>query len=81
MVARFFWLCPTAHPLVGCRDPLSRVIHLGQVVWNIGRKGRRWVGDEFWARREQLPKKFEVIDGELLWSDEERITSGPRAGA
>ena len=43
------------------------------VAWNIGRTGRRWVGNELRVRVDLLPEKFEVIDGELLWSDEERL--------
>ena len=44
-----------------------------QVKWNIQRTGRVWDGDELSARLRCLPEKFEVIDGELLWSDEERL--------
>jgi len=43
------------------------------VEWRIGRVGRRWVGNELRQRVDLLPEKFEVIDGELLWSEEERL--------
>ncbi len=46
---------------------------MASVVWNIGRIGRRWAGSELRQRVDLLPEKFEVIDGELLWSDEERL--------
>ena len=46
---------------------------MASVAWNIRRTGRRWVGNELRARVDLLPEKFEVIDGELLWSDEERL--------
>ncbi len=46
---------------------------MASVAWIIGRTGRRWVGNELRARVDLLPEKFEVIDGELLWSDEERL--------
>ena len=46
---------------------------MASVVWNIGRIGRRWVGNELRQRVDLLPEKFEVIDGELLWTDEERL--------
>jgi hypothetical protein len=46
---------------------------MASVAWNIGRTGRRWIGNELRVRVDLLPEKFEVIDGELLWSDEERV--------
>ena len=46
---------------------------MASVAWNIRRTGRRWVGNELRVRVDLLPEKFEVIDGELLWSDEERL--------
>lgn len=46
---------------------------MASVAWNIRRTGRRWVGNELRVRLDLLPEKFEVIDGELLWSDEERL--------
>ncbi len=46
---------------------------MASVAWIIGRTGRRWVGNELRERVDLLPEKFEVIDGELLWSDEERL--------
>ncbi len=44
-----------------------------RVRWNIQRAGRVWEGDELTARLPWLPEKFEVIDGALLWSEEERL--------
>lgn len=42
--------------------------------WDIRREGRRWEPGELRARYEALPElKFEVIDGQLLWTDEERL--------
>ena len=46
---------------------------MAAVEWRIGRVGRRWVGNELRQRVDLLPEKFEVIDGELLWSEEERL--------
>lgn len=41
--------------------------------WNIEREGRRWTGAEARERWELTPEKIELIDGKLLWSDEDRI--------
>jgi hypothetical protein len=44
-----------------------------EIRWDIRREGRKWRGGESVARFEAVPHRFEVIDGELLWSDEERL--------
>ena len=40
--------------------------------WDIRSKGRSWRGDEAWDRYQLTPEKIEMIDGKLLWSDEDR---------
>jgi hypothetical protein len=40
---------------------------------HIRREGREWSGTEGYARFELTPEKFEMIDGKLFWSDEERV--------
>jgi hypothetical protein len=42
--------------------------------WDIRNEGRSWRGDEAWDRYQLTPEKFEMIDGKLLWSDEDRET-------
>jgi len=42
--------------------------------WNIQREDRAWTGDEWNARRELTPEKIELIDGQLFWSDEDRLS-------
>ena len=41
--------------------------------WDIRRKGRAW-GSEALARFELTPRKFEMIEGKLFWSERERLT-------
>ena len=41
--------------------------------WDIRRQGRAWSGDEGYRRLDLTPEKFEMIDGKLLWDDEQRI--------
>jgi len=45
---------------------------MDQSNWDIREEGRSWRNDEVWQRFELLPRKFEMIDGQLLLSDEER---------
>jgi hypothetical protein len=45
-----------------------------EVKWDIRREGRAWTGEECLVRFELGPEKFEVIDGKLLWSDEELMS-------
>jgi hypothetical protein len=46
---------------------------LNEIRWDIRREGHKWRGGESIVRFESVPYRFEVIDGELLWSDEERL--------
>lgn len=41
--------------------------------WDIRREGRAWRAEAF-ERYQMTPEKFEMIDGKLFWSDEERLT-------
>ncbi len=40
--------------------------------WDIRRQGRAWK-QEARARYSLTPEKIEMIDGKLLWSEEERV--------
>lgn len=42
--------------------------------WDIRREGRAWVRGEGLERYSLTPEKIELIDGKLLWDDEERLT-------
>ncbi len=42
--------------------------------WNIGRRGRIWSDDECMPRYSMAPEKIELINGQLFWSEEERLT-------
>lgn len=42
--------------------------------WTIELEGRRWTGDEVAAKVDALPAPIEVVEGRLLWSDDERFT-------
>lgn len=44
------------------------------VRWDIRREGRPWSGGEALQRFELTPEKFEMVDGRLFWSDDERLT-------
>ena len=46
---------------------------MNDINWNIKRKGRVWTEKEAWPRCEMIPEKTEMIDGKLLWSDEDRL--------
>jgi|GEM_PF-683752 len=41
--------------------------------WDIRREGRAWSDDEFPARWALTPEKYEVWDGKMLWTDEDRL--------
>jgi hypothetical protein len=41
--------------------------------WDIQRQGHAWTRDEAWQRWELTPEKLEMIDGKILWDDEERV--------
>ena len=42
--------------------------------WDIRREGRAWRDGEAGQRYDLTPEKLEMIDGKLLWDDEERGT-------
>jgi hypothetical protein len=46
---------------------------MAEVNWDIRREGRRWRPGEMRERWEGLPEKFEVIDGQLPWSEAEKL--------
>ena len=41
--------------------------------WRIENEGRAWEGEETQQRWSLTPERFEMIDGRLFWSDEERL--------
>jgi hypothetical protein len=41
--------------------------------WDIRREGRRWSPQECRQRFDLTPEKFELIEGQLFWSEEDRI--------
>ena len=43
------------------------------VRWDIRREGRPWSREEFPARWELTPEKFEVIDSKLFWDESDRL--------
>ncbi len=43
-----------------------------KVDWDIRNEGRAWRGEEAMQRYYLGPEKFEMVDGKLLWSDEDR---------
>lgn len=47
--------------------------HGTAVHWDIRREGRAWSGAELKLRWELLPEKFEVWEGRLFFSDQERL--------
>ena len=46
---------------------------MAEITWDIRREGRRWRPGEMRERWEALPEKFEVIDGQLPWAEEEKL--------
>jgi hypothetical protein len=46
---------------------------LPEVQWDIRREGRAWSREEWNARREHTPEKFELSRGMLFWRDEDRL--------
>lgn len=47
---------------------------MAEIPWDIRREGRRWRPGELRECYEALPEmKFEIIDGQLLWDDEEKL--------
>jgi hypothetical protein len=43
------------------------------VNWNIQRTGRAWSGDEAIQRHDLAPREVELIEGQLFWSEEQRL--------
>lgn len=41
--------------------------------WDIRRQGRAWEHDEARQRWELTPEKLEMIEGRILWDDDERV--------
>lgn len=41
--------------------------------WDIRAEGRAWTGEEASGRYALTPEKIEMIDGKLLWDDEQRL--------
>ena len=41
--------------------------------WDIRREGRAWKAEEAWQRWELTPEKLEMIDGKILWDEDERV--------
>lgn len=41
--------------------------------WNIGLEGRAWARAEVRERWALAPEKFELVDGKLFWSAEQRL--------
>jgi hypothetical protein len=53
--------------LVGQEAPVA------EIQWDIRREGRAWRGEEARERYNLTPEKFEMDEGKLFWSDEERV--------
>jgi hypothetical protein len=47
---------------------------MAAVRWNIRNEARSWEAGEAMDRWLMTPEKLEMIDGKLLWSDEDRET-------
>lgn len=41
--------------------------------WDIHRKARAWRGDEARQRYDLTPEKFEMTEGKLFWSEDDRV--------
>ena len=41
--------------------------------WDIQLEGRRWRSGEVWERYERTPEKLELIEGQLCWTDGDRL--------
>lgn len=46
---------------------------MAEIQWDIRREGRAWRGKEARERYNLTPEKFEMDEGKLFWSDEERV--------
>ena len=47
---------------------------MAEVAWDIRRSGRAWGAGEAMDRFALTPGKFEMYQGKLFWSDEDRLT-------
>ena len=45
-----------------------------EVNWDSRREARRWSPGEALQRFDLTPDKFEMTNGQLFWSDDERLT-------
>lgn len=45
----------------------------GESPLDVDLEGRCWTVDEWHERGEALPEKFELIDGRMFWTQEERL--------
>jgi hypothetical protein len=43
------------------------------VKWDTRKQGRAWMGEEAMQRFGLTPEKFEMYQGRLFWSDEDRL--------
>jgi hypothetical protein len=41
--------------------------------WDIRREGRAWTSGEARQRWELTPEKLEMLDGRILWDEDERV--------
>jgi len=44
------------------------------LAWDIGLDGRRWKKEELADKVAAIPARIEVINGQLLWTEEDRLT-------
>ena len=42
-------------------------------AWNIRREGRAWTAEEAFERWQRTPERLEMIQGKLLFDDDERL--------
>jgi hypothetical protein len=54
-------------------DVIVVVVREGAMEWDIRRDGRAWSGGEGFQRYSLTPERFELIDGRLFWSDDDRV--------
>ena len=50
----------------------EELIGTAQMEWDIRGDGRSWEAGEAMDRYLMTPEKLEMVDGRLLWSDEDR---------
>ncbi len=44
-----------------------------KTAWNIRREGRAWTAEEAFERWQRTPERLEMIEGKLLFDDDERL--------